>query len=255
MRFAGKRVLVTGGGRGIGQAIALAFAREGASLAVNAAHLDTAEQTAAQARQFKGKVIAIEANVTDEPQINAMVDRAVKELGGLDVLVNNAGIGQPIMPLLEQATTDWDRVMSTNLRGTYLCSKAAARWMIPQKSGKIVNIASIAGLTGQIYRTAYATSKAAVINLTMVLAVELAKYNINVNAVAPGYVLTDLVKNFVQQGKVKEEAVLRRTPLGRMSTPEDIASATLFLASEEARNITGVNLPVDAGWTANGWYM
>jgi len=255
MRFAGKRVLVTGGGRGIGQAIALAFAREGASLAVNAAHLDTAEQTAAQARQFKGKVIAIEANVTDEPQINAMVYRAVKELGGLDVLVNNAGIGQPIMPLLEQATTDWDRVMSTNLRGTYLCSKAAARWMIPQKSGKIVNIASIAGLTGQIYRTAYATSKAAVINLTMVLAVELAKYNINVNAVAPGYVLTDLVKNFVQQGKVKEEAVLRRTPLGRMSTPEDIASATLFLASEEARNITGVNLPVDAGWTANGWYM
>ena len=255
MRFAGKKVLVTGGGRGIGQAIALAFAREGASLAVNAAHLDTAEQTAAQAREFKGKVIAIEANVTDEAQINGMVDRAAKELGGLDVLVNNAGISQPIMALLEQATGDWDRVMATNLRGTYLCSKAAARWMISQKSGKIVNIASIAGLTGQIYRTAYATSKAAVINLTMVLAVELAKYNINVNAVAPGYVLTDLVKNFVQQGKVKEEAVLRRTPLGRMSTPEDIAHATLFLASEEARNITGVNLPVDAGWTVNGWYM
>lgn len=127
--------------------------------------------------------------------------------------------------------------------------------MIDKRAGKIVNIASIAGLTGQIYRTAYATSKAATINLTMVMAVELAKYNINVNAVSPGYVLTDLVKNFVQQGKVKEEAVLNRTPLGRMSTPDDIAHATLFLASEEARNITGVNLPVDAGWTVNGWYM
>jgi len=255
MRFAGKRVLVTGSGRGIGQAIALAFAREGAALAVNAAHLATAEETAAKAREFKGKVIAIEASVADEAQVTAMVDRVVRELGGIDILVNNAGISQPIMPLLEQSTADWDRVMATNLRGTYVCSKAAARHMIEQKSGKIVNISSIAGLTGQIYRTAYATSKAAVINLTMVLAVELAKYNINVNAVAPGYVLTDLVKNFVQQGKVKEAEVLRRTPLGRMSTPEDIAHAALFLASEEARNITGVNLPVDAGWTVNGWYM
>lgn len=255
MRFAGKKVLVTGGGRGIGQAIALAFAREGASVAVNAAHMATAEDTATRAREFKVKAIAIEASVTDEEQVKSMVDRVVKDLGGLDVLVNNAGISQPIMPLLEQSTADWDRVVATNLRGTYVCSKAAARWMIEQKAGKIVNISSIAGLTGQIYRTAYATSKAAVINLTMVLAVELAKYNINVNAVAPGYVLTDLVKNFVQQGKVKEEAVLHRTPLGRMSTPEDIAFATLFLASEEARNITGVNLPVDAGWTVNGWYM
>jgi len=255
MRFAGKKVLVTGGGRGIGQAIALAFAREGASVAVNAAHLATAEETAAQAREFRVKAIAIEASVTDEAQISSMVDRVVKDLGGLDILVNNAGISQPIMPLLVQSTADWDRVMATNLRGTYLCSKAAARWMIEQKAGKIVNISSIAGLTGQIYRTAYATSKAAVINLTMVLAVELAKYNINVNAVAPGYVLTDLVKSFVKQGKVKEEAVLQRTPLGRMSTPEDIAFATMFLASEEARSITGVNLPVDAGWTVNGWYM
>jgi NAD(P)-dependent dehydrogenase (short-subunit alcohol dehydrogenase family) len=179
----------------------------------------------------------------------------VQELGSIDILVNNAGISQPVMPLIEQATADWDHVMGINLCGTYLCSKSAARYMIAKRSGKIVNIASIAGLTGQVMRTAYAPSKAAVINLTMVLAVELAHYNINVNAVSPGYILTDMVKRLVQQGKVNEEAVLKRTPLGRMSTQEDVAHATLFLASEEARNITGVNLPVDAGWTANGWYM
>jgi NAD(P)-dependent dehydrogenase (short-subunit alcohol dehydrogenase family) len=118
-----------------------------------------------------------------------------------------------------------------------------------------VNFGSIGGITGQVMRTAYAPSKAAIINLTMVLAVELAKYNITVNAVSPGLVLTDMVKNLMAQGKMNEEAVLRRTPLSRMSTPEDIARATLFLASEDARNITGVNLLVDAGWTANGYYM
>ncbi len=255
MRFAGKRVLVTGGGRGIGKAIALAFAREGASLAINDAHVVTAEQTAVQAREFKGNVIAIEANVADEGQVNSMVYQVVKELGGVDILVNNAGVSQPIVPLIEQATSDWDRIIGINLRGAYLCSKYAARYMVKQEAGKIVNIASIAGLTGQMMRTAYAPSKAAVINLTMVLAVELAEYNINVNAVSPGLVLTDMVKNLLVQGKMNEDAVLRRTPLGRMSTPEDIAQATLFLASEEAKNITGVNLPVDAGWTANGWYM
>jgi 3-oxoacyl-[acyl-carrier protein] reductase len=255
MRFAGKRVLVTGGGRGIGKAIALAFAREGASLAINDAQVVTAEQAAAQAREFKGNVIAIEANVADEGQVDSMVDQVIRELGGVDILVNNAGVSQPIVPLVDQATSDWDRIIGINLRGAYLCSKYAARYMVKQEAGRIVNIASIAGLTGQMMRTAYAPSKAAVINLTMVLAVELAKYNVNVNAVSPGLVLTDMVKNLVVQGKMNEDAVLRRTPLGRMSTPEDIAQATLFLASEEAKNITGVNLPVDAGWTANGWYM
>jgi 3-oxoacyl-[acyl-carrier protein] reductase len=255
MRFAGKAVLVTGAGRGIGQAIALGFAREGAAVAVNAAHMATADDTVTQIRSAGGRAIAIEANVVDEGHVNAMVEQTVRDLGAIDILVNNAGISQPIMPLLEQSTADWDRVVSTNLRGTYLCSKAAARWMIERRAGKIVNIASIAGLTGQPMRTAYATSKAAVINLTMVLAVELAKYDINVNAVLPGYVLTDLVKSFVREGKLNEEALLKRSPLGRISTPEDVAHATMFLSSDEAKNITGVSLPVDAGWAANGWYM
>ncbi|TFH35236.1 MAG: SDR family oxidoreductase, partial [Dehalococcoidia bacterium] len=223
MRFEGKAVLVTGGGRGIGQAMALGFAREGASVAVNAAHLSSAEQTVAQIRQAGGKAFAIEADVADEAQVNAMVDRVVSEFGTIDILVNNAGVSQPLVPLIEQDNADWDRVVAINLRGTYLCCKAAAKTMIARKTGNILNIGSITAHTGPPMRTAYAPSKAAVVNLTMVLGVELAKYNINVNSISPGYVLTDLVKNFVSQGKVNEEAVLKRTPLGRMSTTEDIA--------------------------------
>jgi len=255
MRFKGKTVLVTGGGRGIGRAIAVGFAREGASVAIDAAHLSSAEEAAQVVREFAGRVIAIEADVSDEAQVNAMVDRVVAEFGSLDILVNNAGMGQPLVPLLEQATADFDRTIAVNLRGTYLCCKASARGMIERRSGNIVNIASITAHTGPPMRTAYASSKAAVVNLTMALAVELARYNVNVNSISPGYVLTDLVRNFVSLGKVNEEAVLRRTPLGRMSTPDDIANAALFLASDDARNITGTDLLVDAGWTANGYYM
>jgi NAD(P)-dependent dehydrogenase (short-subunit alcohol dehydrogenase family) len=255
MRFKGKTVLVTGGGRGIGRAIAVGFAREGASVAIDAAHLSSAEEAAQVVREFGGRVIAIEADVSDEAQVNAMVDRVVAEFGNLDILVNNAGMGQPLAPLLQQATADFDRTIAVNLRGTYLCCKAAARGMTERRSGNIVNIASITAHTGPPMRTAYAASKAAVVNLTMALAVELARYNIRVNSISPGYVITDLVKHFVSQGKVDEEAVQRRTPLGRMSTPEDIANATLFLASDDARNITGTDLLVDAGWTANGYYM
>jgi len=255
MRFKDKAVLVTGGGRGIGRAIAVGFARKGASVAINAAHLSSAEEAAQVAREFGGHIIAIEADVSDEAQVNAMVDRMVNEFGAIDILVNNAGISQPLVPLIEQDTADFDRTIAINLRGTYLCCKAAARSMIERQGGNIVNIASITAHTGPPMRTAYAPSKAAVINLTVALGVELARYNINVNSISPGYVLTDLVRNCVSQGKVNEEAVLRRTPLGRMSTTDDIANAALFLASAEARNITGTDLLVDAGWTANGYYM
>ncbi len=255
MRFKDKTVLVTGGGRGIGRAIAVGFAREGASVAINAAHLSSAEEAAQVAREFGGRVIAIEADVADEDQVNRMVDRVVNEFGGLHILVNNAGISQPLVPLVEQDTADFDRAIAINLRGTYVCCKAAARGMMERRSGNIVNIASITAHTGPPMRTAYAPSKAAVVNLTMALAVELAKYNINVNSISPGYVLTDLVKNFLSQGKINEEAILSRTPLGRMSTTDDIANAALFLASGDARNITGTDLLVDGGWTANGYYM
>ena len=255
MRFKDKAVLVTGAGRGLGRAIALGFAQEGAAVAINAAHLSSAEEAAAIARQLGGKVIAIQANVADEAEVNAMTERVISELGGLDILVNNAGMSQPIMPTVEQSVEDWDRVMATNLRSAYLCSRAAGKWMVERRSGKIVNIASITGLTGQPMRTAYAPSKAAMLNLTKALAVEWGPYNINVNAVAPGYVLTELIKHFIRQGRFSEEAMLKRTPLGHLSTPEDVAEAAMFLASEAAKNITGIHIPVDGGWSVNGWYM
>lgn len=255
MRFEGKSVVVTGAGRGIGKAVAVAFAAEGASVAVNAAHAHTAEAAAQEAGQSGSKVIAIEADVSDERQVANMIDRASAEFGKIDILVNNAGVSQPLMPLVEQSTTDFDRTIAINLRGTYLCCKTAAKGMIERRSGKILNVGSITAHTGAPMRTAYGPSKAAVVNLTMVLAMELAKYDINVNSISPGYVLTDLVENFLSQGKLNEQAILNRTPLGRMSTPEDIARAALFLASDEACNITGTDLLVDAGWTTNGYYM
>ncbi len=255
MRFKDKNVLVTGGGRGIGRAIALAFGREGASVAVNAAHLATAEETAKEIREMGVRAIAIEADVADEEQVNGMVDRVVNEFGSIDILVNNAGTSHPIIPTLEQKTADFDRVIAINLRSAYICCKAAGKYMVPQRSGKIVNIASISGLTGQPMRTGYAPSKAGMINMTMALAVEWGRYNINVNAVAPGHVLTDMVRGSISKGILDEQRLVNRTALGRLSTPEDIANAALFLAADESKAITGIYVTVDCGWMANGFYM
>lgn len=255
MRFKDRSVLVTGGGRGIGRAISIGFAREGALVAVNAAHLASAEETAALIRETGGRAIAIEADVTDEEQVTGMVDRVVREFGCVDVLVNNAGTSHPIIPTLEQKTADFDRVIATNLRGAYICCKAVGKFMVQRRSGNIVNVASISGLSGQPMRTGYAPSKAAMINMTMALAVEWGRDNINVNAVAPGHVLTDMVRGSISKGILDEQRLVNRTSLGRLSTPEDIANAVLFLASEDAKAITGVSLTVDCGWMANGFYM
>lgn len=255
MKFKDLSVLVTGGGRGIGRAISMEFARQGASVAVNAAHLQTAKETADLICGVGGQAIAIEADVTDERQVNSLVDEVVKEFGCIDILVNNAGTSHPIIPTLDQDTADFDRVIATNLRGAYVCCKAAGKYMVPRQSGKIVNIASISGLSGQPMRTGYAPSKAAMINMTMALAVEWGRFNINVNAVAPGHVLTDMVRGSISKGILDEQRLVNRTALGRLSTPEDIAKATVFLASEDASAITGICLTVDCGWSANGFYM
>ena len=261
-RFENKTAIVTGASRGIGQAIALAFAREGAH--VVSVDIGDQTETGAKAKALGAKFNAYTEDFGKLTQKGAadLIAKIIADAGRVDILVNNAGIIRRA-PIVDHPEADWNALIQINLTAPFFLCQAVAKWWLtggreasPADARlKIVNIASIAGLTGQVMRTAYAPSKAAVINLTMVLAVELASYNINVNAVSPGYILTDMVKNLVQQGKINEEAVLRRTPLGRMSTQEDVAHAALVLASEEAKNITGVNLPVDAGWTANGWYM
>ena len=255
MTLNGKIALVTGAGRGIGQAIALALARKGADIAVNSAHLSSAERTAELIRQIGSRVIAIKADVANPRQVETMVNRVITNFGGIHILINNAGVNLEFAPTVEQSTDKWDRTINVNLRGTYLCCREAGRWMVAHGSGKIVNIASIAGMTGVSMRTAYSPSKAAIMNLTKVLAVEWGKYNINVNCIAPGYVLTDLVKEIIKQCQLDLKTLQRRTPLGRLTTVEDVASATLFLVSDEAKNITGVTLPVDGGWSVHGWYM
>ena len=187
-------------------------------------------------------------NVTSLKSIERMVEKATERFGGIDILVNNAGINIS-KPALEVTEQDWDRVLAVNLKGVFFCSQAVARGMIRRKSGKIVNIASQNGVIGYYNRAAYCSSKAGVVNLTRVLAIEWAEQNINVNAVGPTFVRTPLTEKLFQDESFSSE-VLRRIPLGRLGKPEDVAGAVVFLSSPAADLITGHTLLVDGGWTA-----
>lgn len=248
MKLKNKVALITGGGGGFGRAMAELFAREGADIAVSDINLSEAEQSAAIVKQIGRKVIALQTNVADELEVDTMVDKVVDELGGIHILINNAGIPSIIVPTIEQTIDDWDRVIAVNLRGTYLCSRKAGKWMIANNTGKIVNISAASAISCRPMIASYGASKAGVSNLTRVLAVEWGKYNINVNCLAPGLILTNLSKKAMENYGESAEYMLKRTPIGRLGTPEDIANAALFLVSEDARHITGVTLPVDGGW-------
>ncbi|MFC1993416.1 SDR family NAD(P)-dependent oxidoreductase, partial [Chloroflexota bacterium] len=252
MKLEGKVALVTGSGRGIGKATALLFAREGADIAVNDIIEASAEQTAEEVRKMGRKAIAIKADIGEPAEVDMMVERIIKELGGVHILVNNAGLTDEGAPTQESSVNFWDKVMKVNLRGTYLCCRRAAQWMVSNKTGKIVNIGSIAGLGGFAPRPSYAPSKAAVIHLTHCLAVEWGKYNINVNCICPGTVMTDMIRDYVKRGIVNLERREKRTPLGRLQQPEHIAKAALFLVSDDASEITGATLAVDGGWSSYG---
>jgi NAD(P)-dependent dehydrogenase (short-subunit alcohol dehydrogenase family) len=248
MKLKDNVALITGGGGSFGRAMAELFAREGADIAVCDIDLASAEESAATVKQIGRKAIAIQANVANETEVDAMVDMVVNELGGIHILINNAGIPSIIVPTTEQTIEDWDRVISVNLRGTYLCSRKAGQWMTANKTGKIVNIAAASAISCRPMIASYGASKAGVSNITRVLAVEWGKYNININCLAPGLILTNLSKKAMKGSEQTAQAMLQRTPLGRLGTPEDIAHAALFLVSEDARHITGVTLPVDGGW-------
>ena len=252
MKLSGKVALVTGSGSGIGRAIALLFAKEGASVATNARHLETAEKTAEEIRQLGGRAIAIRADVGDADDVDMMVDRVVKELGGIHILVNCAGVPGENVPTEVSSVEHWDNVVRIMLRGTYLCSRRAGQWMISHRTGKILNISSIVGLVGFPTRASYGPAKAGINNLTQVLAIEWAKYGINVNCIAPGYIVTPLDEEYIKSGKLNLPLIEKRIPMGFRAKPDDIAKASLFLVSDDARYITGVTLPVDGGWLAYG---
>jgi NAD(P)-dependent dehydrogenase (short-subunit alcohol dehydrogenase family) len=254
----GKVALVTGAGAGIGRAIALALAKEGATLAAADIDLAAAQKTAADAAGNKG--LAIEADCGDVASIDAMVSRVVKELGHIDIIVNNAGVTRYayIMDLTE---ADWDRIHRVNAKGVFFCLQRAAKEMIAQKSGgRIINIASISGRGyAGASNAAYAASKGAVIALTKMAAQQLGRYDINVNAICPGVTRTELgqrnaATRAAQRGVSIEELQQeqeRGIPIGRANTPDDIAAMAVFLASPGARNITAQCYNVDGGLVPN----
>lgn len=239
-----KIAVVTGGSRGIGKAIALELAKRGATVVVNyQKNADAANEVVEAITAGGGKALAVQADVSLEDDANRLIKTAIDTYGKLDILVNNAGTTRDNVIMLMGAE-DFDTVIQTNLRSTWLVSKAAVRSMMRKRYGRVINITSISGIMGNAGQTNYSASKAGIIGLTKALAREVAPRGITVNAVAPGFVLTDLTANLPEDIAKK---LNENIPLGRWGTVEDVASATAFLASDEASYITGHILTVDGG--------
>lgn len=249
MRFENKRVLVTGAGSGIGQATCLAFAKEGAAIAAADINLDAAQATVEKITNSGRKASAVQIDVTSPDSVKTAVESTLRELGGLNILVNSAGVRE-IVAFLELPFEEWQRILSVNLNGTFLCSQAAAHKMIAQgQGGKIVNLASVAGLVGVPNRAAYVSSKHAVVGLTKEMAMELAEHDIQVNAIAPGVVETGMTAGYFDDPNVVE-SVRKLHPARRWAQPEEIANLILFLSSAEAHFMTGATYPIDGGFMA-----
>ena len=240
MRFKDKIVMVTGGAAGIGRVTAEAFAREGAKLAICDVNPETGE---AAAKSLGAEASFEKVDVANETAVSEWTDQVVKRYGRIDVLVNNAGITRDAL-LLRMKAADWDLVMNVNLKGAFLCSRAVVRYMAQQRSGRIVNVASVVGVVGNAGQANYVASKAGLIGLTKTVAREFAARGITVNAVAPGFIETQMTA--VLSEKVKE-GFLSQIPLGRAGTPEEVADAVTFLASDQAAYLTGQVLHVSGG--------
>lgn len=243
--LAGKAVIVTGSGRGIGKAIAIALAEQGANVVINDIQMDPALETMDEIKKMGRQAIFVKADVTSEEEVNNMVKTCVDTFGKVDIIVNNAGIVQT-KPLLEITAKEWDLVMEVNLKGVFLCCKAVFPYMIEQKAGKIINIASVAGKRGGgiMGNSSYSASKGGVIAFTKAIAREGGKYGINVNAITPALTETEMTKGINQD---KKETIIKSVPLGRTGRPEDIAKAVCFLASSWSDYMTGEIMDVDGG--------
>jgi len=243
MKLKDKVALVTGAGRGIGEAIALALAREGAHIVVNDFDFSSAQETARKIEALERRTLVDGADIADRNQVEALFGRIKETFHRLDILVNNAGITRDGM-LLKLTEAQWDQVMAVNLKGVFNCTQLAAAMMSEQGSGKIVNLSSASAQMGNIGQVNYAASKAGVIGMTKTLSKELARFNINVNAVAPGFILTPMTAEVPD--KVRDH-LIKGIPLGRAGTPQDVANAVCFLVSEDSAYITGQVISCNGG--------
>jgi 3-oxoacyl-[acyl-carrier protein] reductase len=243
MELKGKVALVTGGARGIGKAIAMALAKAGADIVVADVNLAEAQKTTGEIEALGRQSMALFMDVTDYAKVEEAVNKILDKFTKLDILINNAGITKDNL-LLRMGQQEWDAVLTVNLKGAFNCIKAVSRPMVKQRSGKIVNIASIIGIIGNPGQANYAASKAGLIALTKTAAKELASRNINVNAIAPGFIQTDMTAKLPQELQQKMKEAI---PLDKFGTPDDVAAACLFLASEDSSYITGQTIVVDGG--------
>lgn len=244
MKLEGRSILVTGASRGIGREIALEFAREGANIAVNFSGSEAkANETVDEIKAMGREAFAVQCDVSNAESVTSMVKETIDRFGKLDVLVNNAGITKDNL-IMRMKEEEWDDVININLKGVFLCTKAVTRQMMKQRSGRIVNIASIVGVSGNPGQANYVAAKAGVIGLTKTTAKELSSRNITVNAVAPGFITTDMTEKLTEE--VKSE-MLKQIPLARFGEPKDIAKVAVFLASDDSSYMTGQTLHVDGG--------
>jgi NAD(P)-dependent dehydrogenase (short-subunit alcohol dehydrogenase family) len=243
----GKVALVTGGSRGIGKATALGFASAGADVAIASRKLPDLEQVAAEIRGLGRKALPVSAHVGRLEEIKSLVDTVYKEFGKIDILVNNAGISPAISPMLDLEERLWDSIINLNLKGVVFLSQAVARVMKEHGGGKIINVSSVTGFRHEPNIGVYSISKAAVIMATRIMAQEWAKYNIRVNAIAPGHIHTRLGDSIFEAVPEYKEEFLQRVPMGRIGDPDEIVGAMIYLASDASSYVTGVTIVVDGG--------